>query len=190
MRAWYSIATSNRTIHRGHPLNSRARPTRRRSLGFPLTLLSLLIFGLATTFTGGFSGPLAAQTLPGTGNRMFSEPKFLPVDEAFSYYISLPEPGIVVVHWDIAQGYYLYREKFGFSAGSSAEEAAMLSAELPPGIAHRDEFFGDVEVYYGQVEARVAMVTAAQPLTLFIEYQGCSEQGLCYPPQQREIELE
>ncbi len=190
MRAWYSIATSNRTFCRGLPLNSSARPTTRRSLGFPLTLLGLLIFGLATTFTGGLSGQLAAQTLPGTSSRMFSEPKFLPVDEAFRYYISVPEPGIVVVHWDIAQGYYLYREKFGFSAGISAEEATTLSTELPQGVAHHDEFFGDVEVYYGQVEARVSMATAEQSPTLFIEYQGCSEQGLCYPPQEREIVLE
>ncbi len=153
-------------------------------------LTSLLFCGLATIFTGGPAGELAAQGLPGTGNRLFSEPKFLPVDEAFSYYISLPEPGIVVVHWDIAQGYYLYREKFGFSAGSSVDDATMLSAELPEGVAHHDEFFGDVEVYYGQVEARVPLEGAAQPVTLIIEYQGCSEQGLCYPPQQREIALE
>lgn len=153
-------------------------------------LMSLLLYGLATIFTGGLSGELTAQGLPGTGNRMFSEPKFLPVDEAFSFYTSLPEPGIVVVHWDIAQGYYLYREKFGFSAGPTVEDAAMLSAELPAGVAHHDEFFGDVEVYYGQVEARVTLEATARPLTLIIEYQGCSEQGLCYPPQQRKIELE
>lgn len=153
-------------------------------------LASLLFCSLATIFTGGPAGELAAQALPGTGNRLFSAPKFLPVDEAFSYYTSLPEPGVVVVHWDIAQGYYLYREKFGFSAGSSGEDATSLVAELAQGVAHHDEFFGDVEVYYGQVEARVSLEGAAQPVTLIIEYQGCSEQGLCYPPQQREIALE
>lgn len=171
-------------------MNSSARPTRRDSVRSTLILMSLLLYSLATIFTGGPAGELAAQSLPGTGNRLFSEPKFLPVDEAFRYYTSLPEPGVVVVHWDIAQGYYLYREKFGFSAGLNVEDATMLNADLPQGVAHHDEFFGDVEVYYGQVEARVSLESAAQLLTLFIEYQGCSEQGLCYPPQQREIELE
>ena len=171
-------------------MNISARLTKRRSIRSTLITMSLLSCGLATIFTGGPSGELAAQTLPGSGNRMFSEPKFLPVDDAFSYYTSLPEPGIVVVHWDVAPGYYLYREKFGFSAGATVEDAKMLSAELPAGVAHHDEFFGDVEVYYGQVEARVSIAGAAEPLTLIIEYQGCSEQGLCYPPQQREIELE
>ncbi|MDO9319020.1 MAG: protein-disulfide reductase DsbD family protein [Gammaproteobacteria bacterium] len=171
-------------------MNISTRLARIRSISPPLMLMSLLLYGLATIFTGGPSGGLATQGLPGTGNRMFSEPKFLPVDEAFRYYTSLPEPGVVVVHWDIAQGYYLYREKFVFSAGPTVEDAEMLSAELPAGVAHHDEFFGAVEVYYGQVEARVSIEAAAQPLTLIIEYQGCSEQGLCYPPQQREIELE
>lgn len=168
-------------------MNYSDRPTRQGRIGVLLVLMGLLTFGLAASFTGEST----AQGLPGTGSRMFSEPKFLPVDEAFSFYTSLPEPGIVVVHWDIAPGYYLYREKFGFAADIKAEGAESLSAELPVGVAHHDEFFGDVEVYYDRVEARISLAKSAQQqaLVLVIDFQGCSEQGLCYPPQQREIEL-
>ncbi|MES3006990.1 MAG: protein-disulfide reductase DsbD domain-containing protein [Pseudomonadota bacterium] len=157
--------------------NNARTPERRRSR------VTLLLTGLL------LSGLVAAQGLPGSGSSLFAEPKFLPVDAAFSFYTSQPEPGVVVVHWDIAEGYYLYREKFGFTVRSTTDTPEKLDAELPVGIAHHDEFFGDVEVYYDQVEARVSPETADKPVILVIEYQGCSEQGLCYPPQEREIEL-
>lgn len=133
-----------------------------------------------------------AQGLPGTGGGgLLSRPRFLPVDEAFSFYTSLPEQGVVVVHWTVAPDYYLYREKFAFSLSTGAESQHVPTVELPDGVAHHDEFFGDVEVYYGQVAASLEIPEIMQtgPLTLVIEYQGCSELGLCYPPQRREIEL-
>ncbi len=170
-------------------MNSNARtPVRGRSRD-TLLLTGLLLSGLVAIITGGSAREAAAQGLLGSGSSLFAEPKFLPVDAAFSFYTSLPEPGIVVVHWDVAEGYYLYREKFAFSVRSAADTTGPLNAELPVGIAHHDEFFGDVEVYYDQVEARVSLGIADKPVTLIIEYQGCSEQGLCYPPQEREIEL-
>lgn len=135
---------------------------------------------------------VSAQSLPGSSSGLLSQPRFLPVDEAFSFYTSLPEQGVVVVHWTIAPDYYLYREKFGFSLSVTPESSHIPEAELPAGVAHHDEFFGDVEVYYGQVAARLQVPESMQtsPLLLVIEYQGCSELGLCYPPQRREIELE
>lgn len=133
-----------------------------------------------------------AQVMPGGGGGgLLSQPRFLPVDEAFSFYTSLPEKGVVVVHWTVAPDYYLYREKFAFSLSTTPESPHIPEAELPEGVAHHDEFFGDVEVYYGQVAASLQIPESMQtgPLTLVIEYQGCSELGLCYPPQRREIEL-
>lgn len=133
-----------------------------------------------------------AQGLPGSGGGLLSQqPRFLPVDEAFSFYTSLPEQGIVVVHWTVAPDYYLYREKFAFSLTTGPESQHVPTAALPDGVAHHDEFFGDVEVYYGQVAASLEIpeIMRKGPLTLVIEYQGCSELGLCYPPQRREIEL-
>lgn len=142
--------------------------------------------------SGMTAAGVSAQSLPGSsGGGLLSQPRFLPVDEAFSFYTSLPEPGVVVVHWTVASDYYLYREKFGFLLSSSPESEHTPEAELPDGVAHHDEFFGDVEVYYGQVAARLQIPDGMQtsPLKLVIEYQGCSELGLCYPPQRREIEL-
>ena len=48
---------------------------------------------------------------------------FLPVDEAFTLHVEQPDASGVVLRWDIAPGYYLYKERLRF-------------AGLPPGNEH------------------------------------------------------
>ncbi|MDP1930201.1 MAG: protein-disulfide reductase DsbD N-terminal domain-containing protein [Gammaproteobacteria bacterium] len=161
--------------------------TGQRTASYLLALICLFLTTSLGVVTGAY-----AQGLPGSGGGLLAQQsQFLPVDEAFIFYTSLPEQGIVVVHWTVAPDYYLYREKFAFALGTDTDSMEALEAELPAGVAHHDEFFGDVEVYYGQVAARLQIPQGMQtsPILLMIEYQGCSELGLCYPPQRREIEL-
>jgi len=134
---------------------------------------------------------LAAQNLPGAGRSLLSAPAFLPVEEAFTYFTSLPEPGVIGVHWQIVDGHYLYRDKFQFSLMVAATEIPLLP-RLPAGSAHEDEFFGAVEVYFTDMAVMLPMpegVTSGA-VTLLIEYQGCAEAGLCYTLQHLEIDLE
>jgi thiol:disulfide interchange protein len=147
---------------------------------------------LLLILAGSFSLPLSlnAQSLPGSTGSLLSPPRFLDVDEAFRFYTSLPEPGVVVVHWQIAPGYYLYRDKFSFALNGSPP--ITLTAALPQAIDHHDEFFGDVEVYYQEAAAQLKLPpeAASGPFELLIEYQGCAEAGLCYTLQHREVSLE
>lgn len=142
-------------------------------------------------FLCGLMSVAYAQGLPGSGNGLLSPPQFLPVDQAFAYYTSAPKPGVIAVNWEIAPGYYLYKEKFGFAFVSDADSTS-LAAILPPSTPHHDEYFGDVEVYYDLVAAKllIPQELLSGQLTLIIEYQGCAEEGLCYTPQRREITLE
>ncbi len=151
-------------------------------------------------------GPtLQAQTFT-PSNSPFSESRFLPVDEAFSYYTSIDSSTQLTVNWQIAEGYYLYQEKFAYAYISPAtvdakrsESAKVASIEptsvaipfvLPEGVSHFDEFFGAVEVYYLGTTATLTLPNdIPREFTLVIEFQGCSEDGLCYPPQKREIEI-
>ena len=104
-------------------------------------------------------------------------PEILPVDEAFRFGF-VPDEGSVRLFWQIMPGYYLYREKFGFRVGDED-----LSVELRPGIPRVDEVFGPVEVYGGLLE----LVMPPMPVGTEIEvsYQGCADQGYCYPPQEK-----
>jgi thiol:disulfide interchange protein DsbD len=133
--------------------------------------------------------PPAGATPPGSPFGS-SAPRFLDVDEAFSFYTSLDARDRISVHWSIAPEYYLYQDKFSFRIISPQTLAGELTAELPDGVNHNDEFFGDVVVYYGDLRTSVALPSAIdQPFVLEIGFQGCADAGLCYPPERRQVEI-
>lgn len=166
------------------PLYARATD-RRHSPSRALALLALL--WLCATMPAS----LLAQGLPGAGRGLLSAPAFLPVEEAFTWYTSLPERGVIGLHWQIVDGHYLYRDKFQFSLRANDIEYP-LRPGMPSGSQHEDEFFGAVEVYFTDMDVLLPLPEAVSDgaITLIIEYQGCAEAGLCYTPQRREIDLE
>ncbi len=123
----------------------------------------------------------------------FEEPEFLTVDEAFVLSSQVAEDGSVLVSWDIEDGYYLYRHRFNFSVRTDAERpdspVTFAEAEIPPGKQKFDDYFGDVEVYYGSAQARIPVAEGAGPVEVGIGYQGCADAGLCYPPEVKWVAL-
>lgn len=107
--------------------------------------------------------------------------EFLPPEQAFRLSAAR-ENGQVAIRWQIAPGYYLYREQFGVSA-----DGEPLSAEFPPGVPKHDEFFGEVEVFYESASTRVEAPAGARQLE--VRHQGCAEDGICYPPTTSTITL-
>lgn len=124
----------------------------------------------------------AQSPLP-SGADALATPDFVPVDEAFVLTATLSPEGLVVADWRMPEGYYLYRERFRLEAEGGAELGEPV---LPDGVRKTDEFFGDVEVYYGGVTASApVLATDGAQLAVAIEYQGCADYGLCYPPERR-----
>jgi thiol:disulfide interchange protein DsbD len=65
--------------------------------------------------------------------------------------------------------------------------------KLPKGESKHDANFGEMEVFHNPFQAEITLNrtgNAAGPLTLKASYQGCSEQGLCYPPQDKTIQID
>ena len=108
--------------------------------------------------------------------------KFLPVDEAYQLTLVADGDQRLMLQWVIAPEYYLYRHAFKVQA-SDAESAIAANLVIPDGLAKTDEFFGDVEVYYDALEARVNLETATELAQIKVTYQGCADAGLCYPPE-------
>ena len=129
---------------------------------------------------------LGAAQMAAAGEQAWldEEPEFLPVDEAFALSTETADDGALLAHWDMPDGYYLYRHRFDFTL-KDPEAAVLGPAELPPGKDKVDEYFGAVEVYYHRVQARVPIGDAQGPVEVGISYQGCAEAGLCYPPERR-----
>ncbi len=136
---------------------------------------------------GGLVGAVAlaavAAGVPGL------EPKLLPPEQAFRFSARTLDPATVEARFDVADGYYLYRDKLRFSVVGGGP--ALGVATLPAGTRKHDEFFGDVETYRGLVVVRVPVVDAkaGQPLVLVADSQGCADAGVCYPPNQQQVRL-
>ncbi len=120
-------------------------------------------------------------------SRIFRQaPQFLPVEQAFPVDAEMVSARTVAVYFEIRPEYYLYRHGFAFTAG----DAALVPAEWPRGEQHEDEYFGQVEVYRGDLSFRLPLPeNVTGPLNLRVAYQGCADAGLCYPPAEARFEL-
>ena len=116
-------------------------------------------------------------------------PKLLPAEQAFKLSARALDAKTVEVRFNVADGYYLYRDKLRFKVEPAPIAAGQPS--LPPGKPHKDEFFGEVVIYRGLMVARLPIqgAKAGQPVALVADSQGCADAGVCYPPQTQRVEL-
>jgi thiol:disulfide interchange protein DsbD len=133
------------------------------------------------------SGAALAQGLLGP---VSNEDQFLPVDQAFVFTAIADGADRVLLDWQVAPGYYLYRHRT--SAKTSTPGFSLGEIAMPDGKKKTDEFFGDVEVYYGILTATVPVTrpTGASSFEVEVTYQGCADAGLCYPPVTKTMAIE
>ena len=112
-----------------------------------------------------------------------AEPELLEPDRAFSLSVRAVSPSAVEVRYRIADGYYMYRDKFAFEAMPAT--LALGTPVFPQGEVKQDEFFGKVEVYRGDITIRVPVTGQAERAQLRVSSQGCADIGVCYPPQKQ-----
>ena len=157
-------------------------------------LLTLLVFSfLPNVQAGPENGLLNPRgTFIQPKDTLFShktQDVLLEPEQAFVLSITAPDPYTLVARWNIADGYYLYKDKLQLSlpARSPLHIAAI---DLPAGVYKEDEFFGRQEVYYQQALATVHLQRAqakARDIVVHASYQGCAEIGVCYPPLTQSI---
>jgi thiol:disulfide interchange protein DsbD len=131
-------------------------------------------------------GPIAAAgSLAGSLFAGAESDEPLPVEQAFIGNARFDSANELTVSWQIAPGYYLYRDQFKFAVDGGVELGA---ARLPEGVAHDDLTFGEVEVYYDFVETVVPFARAnpdEQPLSITAGFRGCKDDSICYPPSEQ-----
>ncbi|GGM03894.1 thiol:disulfide interchange protein DsbD 1 [Pseudomonas asuensis] len=146
-----------------------------------LLFLLLLVFALPAS-AGLFDGNRPASTI-GTSNNASD---FLPVDQAFRLEQLESTPDKLALRFIIAEGYYLYRQRFQFS---TQPDGLTKDIVLPAGESKHDEWFGDVQVYHNVVDVEIPLAKEGVSGQLSITYQGCADKGLCYPPETKQIAL-
>ncbi|MDP2399836.1 MAG: protein-disulfide reductase DsbD [Burkholderiales bacterium] len=117
-----------------------------------------------------------------------AEPDLLDPEKAFVFSARVVAPDAVEVRYVIAKGYYLYRDKFQFTLDPAAVSAG--PAELPPGLVHKDEFFGETRIFRDEVRIRLPIQAGSvQRAVLTAISQGCADVGVCYVPVEQKAEL-
>ncbi len=114
--------------------------------------------------------------------------EFLPPDQAFRLQAQVQDGRTLALDWQIAPGYYLYRERTAVTAEPASVQWGPV--QLPAGKVKYDENFEkDVEIYHDRLHVVVPVQAAPTEFRLSVTSQGCAEQGLCYPPRQRTLKV-
>ena len=120
-----------------------------------------------------------------------AEDEFLDPVKAFELSARQLDAGRVEIRFDVAPGYYLYRDKL--SATAVPDTVSLGALDIPRGKVKFDENFGkDVETLRNAVVLVLQVPPQATPTTFQLQVgnQGCADKGLCYPPQQRGVDVE
>src|SRR2546430_2470157 len=109
-------------------------------------------------------------------------------DKAFRFSARALDARTVEIRYGIADGYYLYRDRFRFAAEPAS--VALGQPLFPKGQIHEDKFFGKQETYRKEVRIRLPVDAAgAERLKLQVTSQGCADLGVCYVPQVQSADL-
>ncbi len=105
---------------------------------------------------------------------------FLDPGAAFRFTSRAIDANTLEAHWKIADGYYMYRQKFKFEL----DGGSLGTIKYPPGKIKADETFGSVEVYRKEVRfvLPIKRTPGTNTVTLKVTSQGCADAGLCYTP--------
>ena len=129
--------------------------------------------------------PLLALTA--LGAQAIEEDELLDPAVAFAVSAEAVAADRVAVRWEVADGYYMYRERIGFE--SLTPGVSLGEPRMPQGKEKEDEFFGKVHIFRHAVVAEIPIDRSPgiEALVLEVGSQGCADIGVCYPPQKQQL---
>ncbi len=110
----------------------------------------------------------------------------LPAEQAFHFEALASSPTQLLLRWTMPKGYYLYRDQT--SLHLNAAGLTLGKPQWPQGTTKQDPHFGNVVVYFDQVELPVAIqgdIAGRKQVVVEASFQGCQDGGLCYPLMSR-----
>jgi thiol:disulfide interchange protein DsbD len=127
---------------------------------------------------------LAAASLFGAAPASAAD-DYLAPEAAFKFSAQMQDAGTVAITYEIADGYYMYRERFKLTA----DGATLGNPSFPAGkVKFDDTFQKNVETYRHAVTITIP-VQAPGLFTIKASSQGCADAGLCYAPQDASARL-
>jgi thioredoxin:protein disulfide reductase len=129
---------------------------------------------------------------PASAQLLLFAPKneLLDPEKAFRISARALDERNVEVEFSIADGYYMYRERFSFATESGRR---LADVEIPRGTPKEDQFFGKTETFRRLVRIRVpisAEDVAKGSVNLKVTSQGCADIGVCYTPLEQTVRVD
>jgi thiol:disulfide interchange protein DsbD len=157
--------------------------------------LRLLVCGwislVALLSSASASAGEPAIPAPKADEQMLLEPQ-----RAFALSARYIDDKTVELRYKVADGYYMYRQRFKFAAMPTTS-FKLGAAKFSPGIQKQDPTFGRVEIYRDSVRILLPITrsdkgleTSGGPgLRLRVVSQGCADAGVCFPPHEQFVAL-
>jgi thiol:disulfide interchange protein DsbD len=109
--------------------------------------------------------------------------------EAFQLSAKKLDPNTVTLNWDIKPGYFLYSDRIKVSVAQDSN-VHLGPLRLPPTLTKTDKQGHTFTVYRNQLVLPLSILNEHPGETLLdVCYQGCSDDGFCYPPALQQIKL-
>ncbi len=149
-------------------------------LKYSFLSLFLLVLGISSPASAvNFKSLLGNATTP-------SESEFLPVEEAFQVSATM-EQNAVVIRFAVTPEHYLYRHMFSFQPVNT-ERTQLGKPVFPAGLTKFDKFMKrDLEIFPEDIDVRIPITTSEEFPEIRVNFQGCADAGLCYPPTTQNI---
>ncbi|WP_043874559.1 protein-disulfide reductase DsbD [Legionella massiliensis] len=113
----------------------------------------------------------------------------LPASEVFQIEAKLFDPNTLIINWQIKPGYFLYSDRIKLDETPNSN-VHVGTIRFPETMQKVDKQGRVYTIYRDKLSVPVAIL-GEQPGESLIEvhYQGCADDGFCYPPETRQIKL-
>ncbi len=180
---------SIKTVEKSPSLTENKSSKKSYLLAFALSTSSLLTGLTATGLTVAPVGSQAAGLGDLFGNKSATQPKFLPVDQAFqvdSISKATSNGTRLAINFDITPEHYVYKDQIKLTLPAGVTAAPFTFSQKPVSID--DPTFGQVLVFdqASMVASTVLSSSNGKAIdnaAVTIGWQGCAKAGLCYPPE-------
>lgn len=117
----------------------------------------------------------------------FASDELLEVDQAFVLETPKTDNQALIVEWNIADDYKLYKDKMSVAATNITLGAPQYSKFKTVD----DALFGKSDVFVNSARITIPYTGNANSTEVTVKYQGCADKiGVCYPPQTRKFTID
>lgn len=115
--------------------------------------------------------------------------KPLPAAEVFQVDVQKIDPNTFAIHWHIKPDYFLYSDRIQVSTEKNSN-IHLGDLRLPPTLTKMDKQGHPYTIYRNELSIPISVLGNAPGETLLnLHYQGCADDGFCYPPEDRQIKV-